>query len=58
MNVEGEKSAFYRTVQDDRKYMDDTSKLNYKKKIIFFVSLNWIICHNFSGFVGRSMKYL
>lgn len=27
MNVEGEKSDSFRTVQDDRKYIDDTSKL-------------------------------
>ncbi len=27
MNVEGEKSDFFRAVQDDRKYIDDTSKL-------------------------------
>lgn len=30
MNVEGEKSDFIRAVQDDRKYIDDSSKLKQK----------------------------
>lgn len=43
MNVEGEKSDFFRAVQDDRKYIDDTSKLKIFLRKITFV-LNWV-CH-------------